>query len=74
MDNIYVGIKECGGGSNKSVRIKIDTRDFGILVGDRFYRFEMRGDDIVFPLINGCDCKITTMNGYPAVKLKGEKR
>ena len=69
MKKVYV--HECGGNlNNRSTEIEIPNCDFALVVGDKSYRFEIdRDDNLILPLINGADCKITTYSNYPAVKL-----
>lgn len=63
-------IYECGAVDNRSSEVQITNRDFAIAVGDKSYRFQIdRDGNLILPLINGVDCKITAYYGYPAVKL-----
>ena len=64
-------IHECGGYlSNRSSSIDVLYGDFALVVGDKSYRFQIdKNGNLILPLINGVDCKITTYSSYPAVKL-----
>lgn len=66
---IYV--HECGGDlDNKSNEIQVPNGDFALVVDGSRYRFQIdKNGDLILPLINGTDARITTHNGYPAIKL-----
>ena len=51
--------------------LKLDDQDEFFLEFDngKTHRISVKDGDLTFTLINGTDCKITTSNGYPAVKI-----
>lgn len=64
-----VVIRGCGG-SDVKAELDIITDDFGIEVNGNFYRFDIDNKgSLILPLINGVDVRITTLNGYPAIKI-----
>lgn len=60
-----------GMGETKTSEISIHRPyDFILNVGDKRYRFDFDNNgNIEILLINGVDAKITSRNGYPAIKL-----
>jgi len=64
-------IEAAGGAEGKTSEIEIyQPYDFILNVGDKRYRFDFDMDgNIEILLINGVDAKITSRNGYPAIKL-----
>ncbi len=64
-------IEAAGGAEGKTSEIEIcQPYDFILNVEDKRYRFNFDKDgNIEILLINGVDAKITSRNGYPAIKL-----
>lgn len=71
MEKVVI-LQGCGSGHNVEQRaqLNLDCGDFFIMLGGKRYRFSIDPDNsITIALINGVDAKITTHNGYPAIKL-----
>lgn len=56
--------------------LKLEDHDEFFLEFDngKTHRISVIDGDLIFTLINGTDCKITTANGYPAVKITQQAR
>jgi hypothetical protein len=54
--------------------IKNIDNDIFLQVGDKQYRFDYDHEgNLILALINGCDVKIKTYNGYPAIQIISER-
>lgn len=68
---MWIDVTGAGGANGKTSSINIDPPyDFILNVGDKKYRFTPdRYGNLILCLINGVDARITTMDGFPAIRL-----